>query len=245
MPLSIPIPAESPGTIEYHWRPGKQHCIVFVCLARQMLASISLMVLVERGWWSIVSVAAAVGRVKRTSRSLSLSLVGIGTWRRVRVSLTPIRRHGHERTNERAWTHTSCLSIRPYRAVFVLASRCLKNVGIPVCANSSLLWTVYTGYKRACALARLPVRSYTCQVARHVRAYTIVILFLPFFFHLGAKRDALARATKTISSLSSPPRCSEGKKSQNLWRQNFRDSTRVISSCVFFKISFTTDHSPR
>lgn len=129
------------------------------------------------------------GRVKRTSRSLSRS--GIGTRRRVRVSLAPIRRHGHERTNERARTHTSCLSIRPYRAVFVLASRCLKNVGIPVCANSSLLWTVYTGYKRACVLAR-PTRSYTCQVARHVRAYTLVILFSPFF-SLGSKTPALQK----------------------------------------------------
>lgn len=49
------------------WAPlavGKQYCIVFVCLARQILATISLMVLVERGWWSIVSVVGAVKRLR-------------------------------------------------------------------------------------------------------------------------------------------------------------------------------------
>lgn len=149
------------------WAPlavGKQYCIVFVCLARQILATISLMVLVERGWWSIVSVVGAVKRLRLWAFRERVSahvhdaahrLSSLVHKHAIRMSPGLLAR-----CVIRGWV---CLSIRPYRAVCP-CSPCLKNVGIPVCANSSLLRTMYTGH-RAC------VRAYVSALSR-IRRYT-------------------------------------------------------------------------
>lgn len=163
------------------WAPlavGKQYCIVFVCLARQILATISLMVLVERGWWSIVSVVGAVKRLRswafreRVRACIyATRLTGLALVHKHAIRMSPSLL---ARCVIRGWV---CLSIRPYRAV-CSCSPCLKNVGIPVCANSSLLRTMYTGHS---ACVRAFPRSRVCQRMRaHTAHVTKIVSRLRF-----------------------------------------------------------------
>lgn len=175
------------GTCRYRsidqngWAPlavGKQYCIVFVCLARQILATISLMVLVERGWWSIVSVVGAVKRLRswafreRVRACIyATRLTGLALVHKHAIRMSPSLL---ARCVIRGWV---CLSIRPYRAVCA-CSPCLKNVGIPVCANSSLLRTMYTGHS---ACVRAFPRSRVCQRMRaHTAHVTKIVSRLRF-----------------------------------------------------------------
>jgi len=68
----------------------------------------------------------------------------------------------------------------------------------------------------------------------------IVILFFPLFFHAAeVKRDALARATKTISS-TLPQK--ENKKNHGISGDpNFRDFARAVSFSCSFRQDFFYD----
>lgn len=139
------------------------------------------MVLVEQGWWSIVASASGSGEEasfvsERASGRASMTGLASYIHTHTRAShpraIAQRHRHTHTETERRAQRHRStlthvgegggvrcvirgwvCLSIRPYRPVCP-CSPCLKNVGIPVCANSSLLRTMYTGCS-ACVRAGL------------------------------------------------------------------------------------------
>lgn len=223
------IPAISQARSSTTGGPGKQHCIVFVCLARQMLASISLMVLVERGWWSIVSVAAVAGRAKRIPRSC-ISRSGTGIRHRVRVGLTPIRRRGHERTNERTNEQAN-----ERTSEYEHIRRVCPSVHIGPCLSLPLaVWrtsgsrSVQTPhYCEQCtrginARARSLGRSYTCQVARHVRAHCTHDrnTFFPSFFPCGGSKTRRVGPCDK-NDLFHPPTEGKQKKSWNLWRPEF------------------------
>lgn len=159
------------GTCRYRsidqngWAPlavGKQYCIVFVCLARQILATISLMVLVERGWWSIVSVVGAVKRLRswafreRVRACIyATRLTGLALVHKHAIRMSPSLL---ARCVIRGWV---CLSIRPYRAV-CSCSPCLKNVGIPAVQTPHYCEQCTQGIARACVRFRALAYANVC-----------------------------------------------------------------------------------
>lgn len=202
------------------------------------------MVLVERGWWSIVSVAAVAGRAKRIPRSC-ISRSGTGIRHRVRVGLTPIRRRGHERTNERTNEQAN-----ERTSEYEHIRRVCPSIHIGPCLSLPLaVWrtsgsrSVQTPhYCEQCtrginARARSLARSYTCQVARHVRAHCTHDrnTFFPSFFPCGGSKTRRVGPCDK-NDLFHPPQ-KENKKNHGI----FRDSARAVSFSCSFRQDFFYD----